>query len=292
MATILAVGIATLDIINTVESYPSEDSEHRALRQYKSRGGNATNTLVVLNQLGHNSAWAGVLIDEADSQTILDDLQHHNIDTKNCRRLQHGKMPTSYITLNQKNGSRTIVHYRDCPEYRFDDFTKIDLSMFDWIHFEGRAIDDTNMMLRHVKQHFPNLPCSLEVEKARPDIESLFELPNYLFFSKHYAVEKAFASASDFLRSLPDKLTATCTWGELGAWVKTNHALPRHIPTPSQTDVIDTLGAGDTFNAGLIHRLVHGDDLVTAVSYANQLASHKCGQRGFNNLLTDFTFQK
>ncbi len=292
MANILAVGIATLDIINTVESYPREDSEQRALCQYKSRGGNATNTLVVLNQLGHNSAWAGVLIDEADSQTILADLQHHTIDLTHCRHLQQGKMPTSYITLNQHNGSRTIVHYRDCPEYSFDDFKTIDLSVFDWIHFEGRAIDDTKMMLQYLKQHFPNLPCSLEVEKARPDIESLFELPNLLMFSKHYAVEKAFESANDLLASLPDTLTATCTWGELGAWVKTNHALPLHVPTPAQTHIIDTLGAGDTFNAGLIHRLVNGDDLVTAVGYANQLASHKCGQLGFNTLLTHFSFHE
>lgn len=291
MANILAVGIATLDIINTVESYPCEDSEQRALRQYKSRGGNATNTLVVLAQLGHKSSWAGVLIDEPDSQTIIDNLQHHNIDIQHCQRLQQGKMPTSYITLNQQNGSRTIVHYRDCPEYSVDYFKNIDLSGFDWVHFEGRAIDDTKMMLQHVKQHFPNLPCSLEVEKARPEIESLFELPNYLFFSKHYAVEKEFESACDLLNALPDNINASCTWGELGAWVKPHHALTRHIPAPTQPAIVDTLGAGDTFNAGLIHQLINGDDLVTGVSYANQLASHKCGQLGFNNLLTDFTFQ-
>ena len=39
MAKILAVGIATLDIINLVDSYPSEDTEVRALSQRKLRGG-------------------------------------------------------------------------------------------------------------------------------------------------------------------------------------------------------------------------------------------------------------
>jgi ketohexokinase len=43
MAKILAVGIATLDIINTVERYPLLDGETRALSQHKTRGGNATN---------------------------------------------------------------------------------------------------------------------------------------------------------------------------------------------------------------------------------------------------------
>ena len=70
MARILGVGIATLDIINTVDGYPAEDSEVRAIHQRICRGGNATNTLVVLSQLGHRCAWAGVLADEPDG---LDD---------------------------------------------------------------------------------------------------------------------------------------------------------------------------------------------------------------------------
>ena len=80
MATLLAIGIATLDIINTVDSYPEEDSELRALSQSQARGGNATNTLTVLSQLGHQCHWGGVLIDEADSQFILDDLALSNIN--------------------------------------------------------------------------------------------------------------------------------------------------------------------------------------------------------------------
>ena len=49
MANILAVGIATIDIINRVNGYPHEDDEIRAISQSIRRGGNATNTLVVLS---------------------------------------------------------------------------------------------------------------------------------------------------------------------------------------------------------------------------------------------------
>ena len=126
MAKILAVGIATLDIINTVESYPLLDSETRALSQHKTRGGNATNTLAVLSQLGHQCYWAGVLIDETDTQLIRKDLALYNIDISACQKAANGKMPTSYITLDQQTGSRTIVHFRDCPEYSFASFKALD----------------------------------------------------------------------------------------------------------------------------------------------------------------------
>lgn len=285
MAKILLVGIATLDIVNTVSNYPAEDSEQRALSQRKTRGGNATNTAVVLAQHGHDCSWAGVLIDEIDSQTIQHDLHNHHIDIQYCHRPTTGKMPTSYITLNQTTGSRTIVHYRDCPEFSYEQFLAIELSDYDWVHFEGRAIADTKKMLRHLKQHYPDLPCSLEVEKMRPDIESLFDIPDYLLFSKHYAEQQQFTSAHALLNSLDNSISATCTWGELGAWLKTAHNSIQHIPSPIQANLVDTLGAGDTFNAGLIDQLVTGKTLDQAVLYANQLASRKCGQQGFEQLL-------
>ena len=105
MANILAVGIATIDIINTVDTYPDEDSEIRANSQQRCRGGNATNTLVVLSQLGHQCRWAGVLVNEPDTDIVLADLNKHNIATEDCRYLNQGKIPTSYISRSAKTGS-------------------------------------------------------------------------------------------------------------------------------------------------------------------------------------------
>jgi ketohexokinase len=282
MAHILAVGIATLDIINTVEAFPTEDAEVRALSQQQSRGGNATNTLSILSQLGHNCAWAGVLIDEPDSHTINNDLQKHKIDTTHCRTLSEGKMPTSYITLNQQSGSRTIVHHRDCPEFSFDDFNTIDLSNYDWLHFEGRNIAETVLMLEHCKHYFPDLPCSVEIEKPRTDISRLFALADVLLFSKHYAESQGFNNADDFLNSLTLNVLASCAWGEQGAWLITQDKQLIHSPAFQPDTVVDTLGAGDTFNAGLIHSLIDQQSEQTALNFACQLAGHKCGQLGLN----------
>src|SRR5512139_1398226 len=122
LSRILAVGNATLDIINTVDGYPAEDMEVRAIAQQIRRGGNAANTLVALNQLGHHSSWAGTLANEPDGSLILADLLRNHINTGAVHTVAHGKVPTSYVALNQRNGSRTIIHYRDLPEYHHSDF--------------------------------------------------------------------------------------------------------------------------------------------------------------------------
>ena len=93
MANILAIGLATLDIINVVEEYPLEDSEVRARSQRICRGGNATNTLVVLSQLGHHCSWGGVSVNEPEGERILQDLASHRIDTHSCRMEPRGKVP-------------------------------------------------------------------------------------------------------------------------------------------------------------------------------------------------------
>ena len=294
MAKILAVGIATLDIINTVEHYPLLDSETRALSQHKTRGGNATNTLAVLSQLGHQCYWAGVLIDETDSQLIRKDLALYNIDLSACQKNPNGKMPTSYITLDQQTGSRTIVHFRDCPEYSFASFKALDLAAYDWIHFEGRNIKETHLMLQYLKKHHPSIPCSVEIEKPRSDIASLFHLTTVLLFSKDYVLKKGKKDPTNFLQTLkkPHDTIATCTWGRQGAWLIDDSGTVHNTKPSNNSNIIDTLAAGDTFNAGLIHALCIKNSQHQALDYAAQLAEHKCHQSGLAGLTLTFNYQE
>lgn len=287
MSRILAIGIATLDIVNLVSEYPSEDSEVRALSQRVSRGGNATNTLVVLSQLGHRCSWGGVLAADADSTPILADLHAHAIDLSHCRRLSDGKNPVSYILLSQATGTRSIVHYRDLPEFDAADFARIDLAGFDWLHFEGRNAAATRRMLERVRRERPELPLSLEIEKPRPGIEDLFGLADLLLFSRAYAAASGHADASALLRyarGLAPRADLVCSWGADGA-----HALGRDgrnaaSPAFPPPRVVDTLGAGDTFNAAIIDARLRGCTLEQALGDACRLAGRKCGQHGLAGL--------
>lgn len=287
MPRILAIGIATLDIVNLVPEYPSEDSEVRALSQRVSRGGNATNTLVVLSQLGHRCSWGGVLAEDADSAPILADLRAHGIDPSHCRRLSGGKNPVSYILLSQATGSRSIVHYRDLPEFGYADFVRIDLGGFDWLHFEGRNVDETRRMLTHARQQRPDLPLSLEIEKPRPDIESLFGMADLLLFSRAYAAATGHADAHGLLRmvrALAPRADLVCSWGADGAHALDSAGNACASPAFPPARVVDTLGAGDTFNAGIIDARLRGRALGQALVEACRLAGRKCGQIGLTGL--------
>lgn len=284
MARILITGIATLDIINTVDAYPAEDAEIRALSQRVSRGGNAANTACVLRQLGHQVDLAAVLINEPDGQRIEAELLASGVGTQYCVRPETGKMPTSYVTLSQDTGSRTIVHMRDCPELGFADFQKIALQNYDWLHFEGRNIVELAKMLAYCRETVADTAVSLEVEKPRKDIETLFDGTDWLLFSQHYAQSCGFETATALFASLPADCQAICGWGAIGSYAHI-HNNTLFQPASPVSQPVDTLGAGDTFNAGMIHSQLIHSTVEDSLQFASRLAAAKCQQTGFDNLV-------
>ncbi len=283
MARILIVGNATLDIVNSVECYPKEDQEVRACAQQITRGGNAANTAVVLSQLGHECHWAGTLAQEPDGGLIRADLLHYGVNLDQVHTIAEGKVPTSYIVRSRENGSRTIVHYRDLPEYPYESFASINLDNFDWLHFEGRNVEQLESMMRRAREQAPQLFISLEVEKHRQGMERLMSLADLLLFSRDYAVQQGYEDAVSFLQQFATSLPSimlSCTWGKEGAWARDSDGESFHAAAHQPAQIIDTLGAGDTFNAGIIDRLVEGDRLEDALQAATRLAGIKCGILG------------
>jgi len=287
MARILGIGIATLDIINLVDRYPAEDEEVRACGQQIRRGGNATNSLVVLSQLGHQCSWGGVLATDSHSGQIIQDLNGHGIDLSGCRRVADGITPVSYIALSRSNGSRTIVHYRDLPEFGYQDFAAIDCGPFDWVHFEGRNVPETARMLAGLReQGFARQRISLELEKPRPGIEALMKDAGVILISRAFALSQGLESPETMLDWAQPRAPAAvlvCTWGERGAWYRSGRD-QAHVAATTIGQALDTVGAGDTFNAGLIDACLRQLPWTEALGHANELAARKCVRHGFDGL--------
>ena len=287
MAKVLGIGNATLDIIHVVERYPDENEEIRCLRRFVRRGGNTANTLVVLSQLGITCSWAGVLVNNADGQIILDDLQRYGIDTAPCRCLDSGSVPVSSVLLSEHTGSRSITHYRDLPEYAFRDFESIELNAFDWLHFEGRNVVQTCCMLDRLHAGPVAVPCSIEIEKPRDGIEALFPRADVLLFSREYGLATGFSDPLSLLGSVREhcpRADLFCSWGEAGAAALDSLGNTYENAAFIPAAVVDTLGAGDTFNAAVISGYLDGLDTRATLALACRLAGQKCGQHGFDGL--------
>jgi ketohexokinase len=285
---VLVVGVAAWDIVNEVDVYPGEDAEVRARGQRVARGGNAANTVSVLSQMGHACAWAGTLGGDTQGDLILADLERQQVDTGACVRLGRAGSPTSYVTLSRATGSRTIVHHRDLRELSAADFCQIPLNGYDWVHFEGRNPPETAAMLRDCRKRLSGVGVSLEIEKPRPGIETLFAGPDVLIFSRSYAQSRGYTDPPKFLADqwgCTDARLLVLPWGDGGAYGQPRGGDVCFVPAHAPPRIRDTLAAGDVFNAGLIDGLLIGLEPEELLARANMLAGHKCGMRGMDGVV-------
>lgn len=287
MSHIICVGVATLDVILNIERFPREDEEMRAQSQRLARGGNAANSSVVLAQRGHRCDFVGALADDSNARIIENDLLEQGVSTRYCQHVEGAHSPTSYILVSRASGSRTIVHHRQLPEYDDSHFVGVDLEGCDWLHFEGRNVPATRRMLEHVRRYAPERPISVEIEKEREGVEALWSLAGILIFSRAFALGRGYADPEHLLDDLRTRIrdaTLVCTWGEAGALAMDPGGTLHRSPAFPPATVLDTVGAGDTFNAGFIDALIRGSELEEALIAGCRLAGRKVGQVGFSGL--------
>ncbi|KAG0256108.1 hypothetical protein BG011_004742 [Mortierella polycephala] len=310
---IFLAGATYLDTIMHVNSFPSEDTKQRAERVEQRRGGNAANTAEVLGQDPKAKVWyMSSMPSPVASKVLLKALEDSNVKTDACvyHTSQHAP-PQAYIISANNSQTRTIISHSTLPDLTLEDFIKkfdmacmkavsdiVEISCpFRWIHFEGRG-PEVYKMIEYVESFYlrqgwrHKLTISVEFEKGdRPGIKNLLQQADVCFFSKLYAETLGFDRPEDFLSSIGDycKPTATlfCCWGAQGAVGLHLESRTRFSSSAGKVDmVVDPVGAGDTFIAGIILALgVRGYDIGRGVRFACELASHKCGQYGFKRVL-------
>lgn len=274
MSRILCIGNLVLDQIRQLPQYPTEDSEQRVLNTWRQTGGNTANTALRLAAEGHTIELISTLADDSDADWLLQSLQAAKVSCRYCQR-PTGSTPTSDIWLNAANGSRTIAHHRALPELSSNALQGAPLKAFDWIHLEGRNVDNIATMIQTIQTHKNYPDISLEVEKPRTGLEALLAQVKVGFISQQFAQAHGHSNAADCLHALGaryPKTLLTCTWGKQGAWLRDLHGQLHHQATDHTLTVRNTVGAGDNFNAGFIHGMSMQTPLIETLSTAVQFA--------------------
>uniref|UniRef100_A0A8R1XX31 PfkB domain-containing protein n=1 Tax=Onchocerca volvulus TaxID=6282 RepID=A0A8R1XX31_ONCVO len=294
---ILVVGLSCVDIINYVKSYPIEDSDSRILKQIWTVGGNATNNVIVLNQLNSYSVLFSAIPINCILITSL--LAKVGVSSEHCLHRLDGELPTSTVIVNENTGSRTIMHYRgqlqepNCEEFQL---SFPDINIFSWIHFEGRNFENVIMIINYIlvsRQNNEKPKISLECEKVRDfeTLENAIPLVDVVFVSKDFARKKGFQNKEETVLGIQQEYGTShaiviCPWAEQGVAAR-DTANGEMISVDAFVEAgpaIDTLGAGDCFIACCIHFLNEGNNLREVLVKACRITGKKVARRGLLGL--------
>jgi sulfofructose kinase len=281
-------GLNAVDHLIVVPEYPAFDTKMRLLAHKQSAGGQTASAMVALQRLGLKTAYAGRFGSDPEGHFGLATLKDDGVNVDFAEVIEGARNQIAFITIDVRNGERTIVWDRDERlAYRPDEAPVEFGSM-------GRVL--------HLDAHDP--PACLRLAQAAraagtivsADIDNVYEgLPDLLPFIDIMIGSKEFPHRVTGIRGAREALVELkarygcaitgMTLGTAGAIVYCDAQFIESPGLEAPGGCKDTTGAGDAFHGGFLFGLLRGDDVETSLRYGNAVAAMKCSALGARTAL-------
>jgi sugar/nucleoside kinase (ribokinase family) len=281
---VLGLGIAAIDDLLYVESFPRPDQVMRIVRRERQCGGLTATALVAASRLGSASAYAGVLGEDSDSEFVMERMQAMKVDLTHLVHESGARPIRSTIIVDESSSTRTILcdlngvvgAAPDRPEESVIRSAKV--LFVDNFGIEG--------MIRAAQiAREAGIPVVGDFSQAgSQDIEELLSLCDHPILSLDFARGvTSTGTPTDILEVLwnEDRNTVVVTAGSEGAWALSREGIEseRHYPA-FRVEAVDTTGCGDVFHGAYASALARGMSVHERIRFASAAAALKSTNPG------------
>ncbi|WP_188206848.1 carbohydrate kinase family protein [Alkalibacillus aidingensis] len=297
---VLVIGDAGVDIIVHLPKIQYESSKVTDFKEPTIvGGGTSANTAVALKRLGVNTSFLGTIGDDAHGKYVMDEFQNEgvNIDQVIVDPQVH---TFSIFAFIDEFGERYPYVW---PKKDLG-FQKLDLDQVNveairhasWVHSSGISMmDDTSSRHSIIEifriAHHEGIPTSLDLNlrvmdgELDPDYkQAIIEVMNYCDYvlgsgeDEFYYLDPQENWLDSVKTFASNDRTIIARMGDEGSFAIQGSSVIKSAAYPVQ--VVDTLGAGDTYNAGFIAARLSGENIQDSLSQANAVAAYSVSKEG------------
>jgi len=288
---VVGIGEVLIDFIATEPIPYVEASTFR-----KFFGGAPMNTLIGIVRLGSTAGAITVVGDDPFGQFLLKELKENGVDVSRVLIKRNVRTTLAFVANEPETGERTFIFYRkpwvkgtsvDALSPKDIDYDYISSAKI--LHVSGFALSQNPTRkaileaIMHAKKEGVKVSFDptlrLDVWKSEKAIRTIYnkvlKLSDIAMFSRE---EAEFTFKTSDPERVVDKIlkygveVAGIKLGNKGSLVKTNDGRRAYIPA-FKVKAVDTTGAGDGWNAGLLFGLLKGWDLEKCVKVANAVGA-------------------
>jgi ribokinase len=270
LAKIAVIGSSSIDLVVSADKRPQAGETVLGNSFETVPGGKGANQAVAAARLGADVTMIGRVGDDDFGEIILENLKTNGVNTKYMEPVTHTRSGTAHITLAEGDNSIVVVkgaNDHTTPEYvkkaesviREADVVLVQLEIpMETVEFAAELCDKLGV------------PLLLNPAPARPVSRELIAKASFITPNEHeFKLLFDGEDRSEVLKRYPNKLIIT--EGKEGArffdgekeWLVPGISVP----------VVDTTGAGDTFNAAFAVQIAGGKSVYEALEFANHAAA-------------------
>lgn len=236
-------------------------------------GGNAVNVAVQLVRHGWGTAYFGAVGDDAEGRQVIAALEENGVETGHVRIRPGVRTGTTDITFGP--GSERIIGHEElgaCADYRPDATEIARLGRLRHVHIGW--LDDGGAVKRAIAAGGADV--SQDVSVTSPAAGRTPEGLAVAFASAGPSLAEGEAMAASLLSGGAGIAVVTC--GAAGSVATNGREMARMDVRP--VEVVDTLGAGDTFIAGFLAARLDGANLTACLAAGRDAAAATCSHLG------------
>jgi sulfofructose kinase len=281
-------GLNAVDHLIVVPEYPAFDTKMRLLAHKQSAGGQTASAMVALQRLGLKTAYAGRFGTDAEGQFGLATLREDGVNVDFAEMVEGATNQIAFITIDARNGERTIVWDRDDRlAYQADEAPVEFGSMGRVLHLDAHDPPACLRLAQRARE--TETIVSADIDNVYGGLPELLPFIDIMIGSKEFprrvtGIEDGRAALIELKARYGCAITGM-TVGTKGAIVYCDGEFIESPGFEAPGGCKDTTGAGDAFHAGFLYGLLRGDDVETSLRFGNAVAAMKCSALGARTAL-------